>query len=581
MLGIRRLVCSRSFAHGVRKILCTAISLKLILIWLLRSWSKQDRVFVFSHLDREYSILTEYITTEVKECMKISLAYLETFSHQKDFIFCRRKKHSPKNAAKICPFSACKLAVSKGASEQTHNIDLQLIESKVCQPQVEWMKISADLELTPGNTHAVIIGGSIELPDTGTAVPLVFCKYENILGYAFTSSTQKIDSCIIPLWESHELKFSFYDFEVLVLRRELTEELEVNGRSSVKYLRQFFESGKKFNVLKYYRGQINFQKSMLESLKMRAKLIAKIAELLTTRDRRMIENVTGQPFEELESGLRKLDAVYLALVLSDAQFVPHQLNTYGLHILRAVLAERIRDKQLASMTNDLSDIDALMEDGILIKDFYSTKEMQSWMNKVQKSGSLFHSPSFVHDDHSLRGLVEKLHGIESLPMKYLRNGRKLSFKVQEVTHTEWDSQTLIHTDRIFSSIKMFATDRKDISMVEGPLYFVKRSHRATAEKLRFWHELVQEPALAFKACPSGKVNFFTDDMDFLSQLGYRYSDAVYLNLTRFSVAIIDTVGFHRRTAANPGVKRYSWISSYGDTGTGEIFPKRNPFQSIL
>lgn len=128
---------------------------------------------------------------------------------------------------------------------------------------------------------------------------------------------------------------------------------------------------------------------------------------------------------------------------------------------------------------------------------------------------------------------------------------------------------------------MFATDKKGIQMSEGPLYFVKGSHRVTAQKLKFWHELVEEPALAFKACPSGKVNYFTDDVDFLARLGYKNSDALFLNLTRFSVAIVDTVGFHRRTAAAPGTKRYSWISSYGSTGTGEIFVKTNPFQSLL
>lgn len=581
MLRIRTLLCSRGFAQGVKKFWYAAVSLTLIAMF--QSWSEKDYVFVFNHLDREYKLLTKYITTDEKECMNCSLAFQNTCSQQKDFIFCRSKKHNTRKAAKICPFSACKLAVSKSASERTHDIDLQLIESEVCRHQVEWMKISPDLELTPGNTHAVIIAGSIDLPDTGTAAPLVFCKYESSLGYGFTSTTQKIDSCIIPLWESRKLKFSAYDFEVLVLRRELTEQLQEGERSSIKILRQFYESGTKFNMLKFYRGQISFQKPMLESIKLRAKLFAKIDQLLTARDRRMIENIVGYSFKEIESGLRELDAAYLALVFSDAQFVPHQLNTYGLHIFRAVLAERIRDEQLARLTKDLSDIDydTLMEDGIVIKEFYSTKEMQSWMSKVQKSGSLFHSPSFVHDDHSLREFVEKLHELEALPTKYVRNGKRLSFKVQEVTHTEWDSQTLIHTDRIFSSIKMFATDRKGISMSEGPLYFVKRSHRATAEKLRFWHEIVQEPALAFKACPSGKVNFFTDDMAFLAQLGYRHSDAVYLNLTQFSVAILDTVAFHRRTAANPGVKRYSWISAYGDTGTGEIFPKRNPFQSIL
>lgn len=100
-----------------------------------------------------------------------------------------------------------------------------------------------------------------------------------------------------------------------------------------------------------------------------AGLSTRIGAYISPVDRGRIAAVTGVGFEELAAAVLGLDGCAMAKVLSSARFVPHELNAAGLHLLRALLAERMYTARVeASGCSSHPDYEGWRRDGVLVKD---------------------------------------------------------------------------------------------------------------------------------------------------------------------------------------------------------------------
>jgi len=82
-----------------------------------------------------------------------------------------------------------------------------------------------------------------------------------------------------------------------------------------------------------------------EAKQLSASLSAKVEKFISAEDRRLIEEVTGYSFSELADEAYALGSCELRQVLSSVRFIPHDLNTKGLTLMRHVLAERMYDQR--------------------------------------------------------------------------------------------------------------------------------------------------------------------------------------------------------------------------------------------
>ena len=427
------------------------ISIIVAIIFLTRKFKRAMSTNELKNLSEIFTLESRHSVRGNYECL--TFVVLEKASKsgivQEDMEFCRSiaKKAVFDTESTVCPFHRCKLTISKTARERSRDISLNTLESSVCKKEIEWASVEITPELNAGNTNALIVAGTLQLQ--GSTSALLFCKFDKTLGYAFQSTNRQIDTCIVPSWSQKDYLKVTSEFEVLLLRRATALRStirELPGLKSFRLLNDYFKEGPKFEPFVYYRGTVKVHHSMRKPDKVRFNLIDSIKKLITSIDEKMIESITGYKFQELLSGIQNLDISYIYLFLSDAQFIPHELNRKGLHILRAILAERIFDQKCVKLYGSCkihaSACEDFLRDGIIITKFQSTDEMQKWILSKQRDSKILR-PKLLYEngDPFLGQFVRCMFDQSEYPQQYIRNGKRMIFKVQKVVHKRFDMQT--------------------------------------------------------------------------------------------------------------------------------------------
>jgi len=354
-------------------------------------------------------------------------------------------------------------------------------------------------------------------------------------------------------------------------------ELEDNGRRMGTFVAEGTDFGKcfftneegeiealdggKFYVIQVRASEEKCEKNLMKTLDLVSQLTSRIDKFITEEDQGNIEEVTGVPFSTLNQELMELGNCDLARILSPARFVPLSLNYMGLHILRALLAERMHEARAqARGYNTHPDYVVYRRDGILIKDFAKMGE------------------------HGFKKLLQMASGEETLGIP------QPPFRLQwrNVTVEEKvDSQTDLHVDTVSAVTKVwFFLNPPGVSHAEGPLNYVRGSHRNTIGKLRWMHAYSLSPATAAMREPSfrleGDPNATRAASEYVSWANENKFEVFPIPNARRTVVIADTSGLHARGLGIPGRTRVSQrLWGDNDGGLARLDPFRMPKESAF
>ena len=276
-----------------------------------------------------------------------------------------------------------------------------------------------------------------------------------------------------------------------------------------------------------------------------------------------LERLEGEDFSFralLDVVVGEFSACELEEVLSPARFYPHPLNTWGLHLLRCLLAERMREARVRTLGYDrMPDYAAWRRDGILMKD----------MDDPMLGG-----------DEGIIQLLRMAGGEENLaipsaPLRWIP--RNVSFD-----GTGPDEQTKMHMDTFQPIVKVWAFDSlPEITLAHGPLHYARGTHRNTKGKLAWMHMYAQPPASEALLEPSfrllGSPSAAKASPEFVEWAQGQTIPALPIPGARRTLVIADTSGLHHRGIGVVGAVRQSWrLRGDNDGGLRRLDPFRWP-----
>ena len=236
--------------------------------------------------------------------------------------------------------------------------------------------------------------------------------------------------------------------------------------------------------------------------------------------------------------LDKASACDFAGFLSSSRLFVHALNGEGLHALRAVLAERLRDLRLTKYASG-SILDEWFENGVLVRPYTNDQD--------------------VYD------LLKIVAGEPAVPAP------PYDWAERRITSVENDPQGRAHVDSFASVVKVWLFD--DVGEDAGPLHVVRGSHRHTLDRLAWEHarangrEALIEPSFRLTSNES-------DAGDAAAFVARCQRDAAPIVTQKPIVVVADTSLVHFRGAGRVGAVRRS-RRLRGDNGGG--LARRNPF----
>jgi len=244
-------------------------------------------------------------------------------------------------------------------------------------------------------------------------------------------------------------------------------------------------------------------------------------------------------------------------ILGTSKFVFHELNAFGLHLLRSLLSERMTDNRRKRLGSDRHHLyEQFQRDGILV----------------------LHNVS--HDQVSK--LNKKLFPMVS-GYRYFGSPRVSSIFAPALTGV-LDVQLYMHVDTFLSSWKYWLFQKTDIE--QGPLHYVPGSHKNTESKL-LWlfektrnyttfrdikthQEVFEKEKLNHGPWRDDSHGFHAslrmDDFDWtqpeainskLQSYGFTQTAQPVLVPHGLALVIADTSGLHYRGVSTKGKKRYA------------------------
>lgn len=309
-----------------------------------------------------------------------------------------------------------------------------------------------------------------------------------------------------------------------------------------------------FHVLQGRAAEPSCENDPKYQAELSAGITERVEAYLTKEDRTLIAKVSGVPFDDLFAEARGLGSCILKQVLSNARFVPHELNIKGLHLLRCVLAERMQEYRVARLGYDQHpDYETWKRDGLLVK---------NWDDMTDS------------DLHALLQMVagEKTTSIPLPPYKWVpRSVTVLPAR---------DPQNNMHVDTFSHIVKVWIFE-KGVTMEQGPLNYFKGSNRNTEGKLQWMYRYGYPPATEALVEPSFRLLGCLDAVDaapkyVAAALSERVS-LLPLDGSNATLVIADTSGLHARGVGVPGHTRNS-LRLAGDTDGG--LKRLNPFRAI-
>jgi len=263
-----------------------------------------------------------------------------------------------------------------------------------------------------------------------------------------------------------------------------------------------------------------------------------IADHLSEEDRSTLERITDTQVSVLEEELMKQDPSFLRKIFSHERYIPHPtLNNKGLHLLRCLLAEKIADSRRRQRGyHKHPDYETFMRDGILAKNF---SELSS---------------------EDIQGIMAMVSGFDINELPPIR------WVDRPVKHLAGDAQYQMHVDTFHAAYKIWIY-MNETTVDQGPLNFVRGSHRNTPGKLEWLYRMTVPPATHVLKEPSIRL-----DVD-ETELGFE-PRSVMTTSAKTTFVIADTSGFHARGMAEPGTIRHAMrIEGPYDGG----LPRKNPF----
>lgn len=273
-------------------------------------------------------------------------------------------------------------------------------------------------------------------------------------------------------------------------------------------------------------------------------LTQRIRFYITKQQQDLISSISGHSFSSLLTDLYNRNVTstdVLIQILSTDRFIAHPvLNTKGLSLLRAVLAEKMtlaRRRRLGMHRH--ADAAAWERDGVLLKDFDHYKS----------------------HPQELEELLQMVAASQSVPVS------EFQWVERNVTSVANDPQREPHIDTFHSVVKMWVYERGVVTKDTGPLHFMRGSHRNTKSKLQWIYNVsfppatdaIKEPSLRFRGDESAM-------MDILRPV-------LPLESVPRTLIIADTSGIHHRGPALPGtVRRTIRLSSGNDGGLARLNP---------
>jgi len=299
-------------------------------------------------------------------------------------------------------------------------------------------------------------------------------------------------------------------------------------------------------------------------------LVARVERFLGAEDRALIERVVGESgtagpgfrLEALVAALAEQSSCELAEVLSPSRFVPSPLNRLGLHLLRCLLAERMHDARAGALgLEGHPDLEAWRRDGVLRRDL--------------------DDPALGGDAGVVR-LLQMVSGEEvvGIPVP------PLTWTMRNVTvQPEKDHQNSMHVDTFAAITKVWVfpggPEPPAVTLEQGPLMYVRGSHRNTEGKLRWMHAYAQPPATEALTEPSFRLRGCDAATraaeDFARWAEETEMPVLSLPGAKRTLVIADTSGLHRRGVGRPGETRHSWrLDGDNDGGLRRLDPFRWP-----
>eukprot|EP00038_Savillea_parva_P005681 m.159559 g.159559 ORF g.159559 m.159559 type:complete len:580 (-) comp11810_c0_seq1:70-1809(-) len=309
-----------------------------------------------------------------------------------------------------------------------------------------------------------------------------------------------------------------------------------------------------FHVLQARAAQPSCEDNAQQQAELKQGLSERVAAYVTADDQALIAKVAGHPFATLLSATLELGSCDLAQLLSPARFVPHPLNTQGLHLLRCVLAERMAEQRaIARGYHTHPDYPTWRQDGLIVK---------NWDTMT---------------DDDLHALLQMVSGEETLAIPQ----PPYEWVPRHVpVETTRDPQNDMHVDTFAQIVKVWIF-QQGVTMEQGPLHYFKGSNRNDEGKLRWMYRYGLPPATEAMIEPSFRLLGCLDAVDaapdYIARALLERVPLLPLAEANATLVIADTSGLHNRGMGVPGHTRRS-LRLAGDTDGG--LKRLDPFRPI-
>ena len=307
-----------------------------------------------------------------------------------------------------------------------------------------------------------------------------------------------------------------------------------------------------------------------------------VREHLHTSDHRMFHKATGVQLSTLMDDARwlKMRRAMMRRIMGIDKVVEHPLNELGLHVLRALVSERIADKvRVARGSHRHPLYERFMRDGVLI--------LRNVVNSSRALETLFEAGQ-------VDALLRMASGFQQLEARGFTPWATY-------THVKADPQFYAHVDTYHPTWKIFVFHRTRLR--SGPLHYVRGSHRATLGKLRWLYNRTRilTSARATAAMPvldatgpfadathgfHGSLRMLGFDPEVhhssaeqyygFEQYGFEKPTPIVTS-DGLTLVVVDVSGVHYRGFALPGATRIGSIFSGQGGGCSGCLPRKNPF----
>ena len=305
-------------------------------------------------------------------------------------------------------------------------------------------------------------------------------------------------------------------------------------------------------------------------------------QYLSDSDRVIFKNIVGISIDRLENEIANQPDAALKTIYSNQKFVHSpELNEMGLHIYRILLSRRIYENRLPLASNPY--VQFFHENGYLVIEDFLSKETIDYLSEdvdsmrkdnVRKRHIDFSQLQSMNPD--LLDFIKKCVNVPYLSPDAPEGEPRT--EIWNHQHHQRDPQYKFHTDTFQPTFK-FWIYIEDITMEQGPLNVIPRSHIPTESRLewdyensilspadKLWRHRVQSNGVpgSFRIYENGTVE---DEEKEIKKLGY--DNLVMCEGKKNTLVAANTYAFHKRGLGLPNTERNSLSIQYRPLAFGD------------